>query len=253
MPKNFCTLAWKFTSDMMSQAISTMENKKVAVYPCGKSGAPTVYSPMYMEAGQAVLEECAKSGCRPFNLVTISGLRWDAELTPWAHEPVLSQEDDFEGKANEYTIFMTQQVIPFAEEAIYGAEAGNSSAAAGSERILAGYSLAWLYAIYAPYVTDAFQRVVSASGSLWYPDFLEFTLNHEFRQKPLSAYFSLGDKESRSKNMYVSKNQDNTKELCGHYAKLGINSIFELNPGNHFNNATGRLAKGIVWTMNHFR
>ncbi len=200
---------------MMSPFKSIMENKKVIVYPCGKSGAPTVYSPMYMEAGQAVLEECAKSGCRPFNLVTISGLRWDAELTPWACEPVLSQEDDFEGKANEYTIFMTQQVIPFAEKVLFGAAGGDSDAAAGSERILAGYSLAGLYAIYAPYVTDAFKRVVSASGSLWYP------------------------------------NQENTEELCGHYAKLGINSIFELNPGNHFNNATGRLAKGIVWTMNH--
>ncbi|MDY2934898.1 MAG: hypothetical protein SOT20_01505 [Candidatus Cryptobacteroides sp.] len=236
---------------MMSPFKSIMENKKVIVFPCGKPGAPTVYSPMYMEAGQAVLEECAKSGCRPFNLVTISGLRWDAELTPWACEPVLSQEDDFEGKANEYTIFMTQQVIPFAEKVLFGAAGGDSGAAAGSERILAGYSLAGLYAIYAPYVTDAFKRVVSASGSLWYPDFLEFTLNHEFRRKPLSAYFSLGDKESRSKNMHVSKNQENTEELCGHYAKLGINSIFELNPGNHFNNATGRLAKGIVWTMNH--
>lgn len=196
-----------------------------------------------MEAGTALLERCVMCSCRAFNLVTISGLHWDEELTPWAHEPVLSKDDNFDGKADEYTIFMTQQVIPFAENAIIGA-------AAGSERILAGYSLAGLYAIYAPYVTDAFQRVVSASGSLWYPDFLEFTLNHEFRQKPLSAYFSLGDKESRSKNMYVSKNQENTEELCGHYAKLGINSIFELNPGNHFNDATGRLAKGIAWTIN---
>jgi predicted alpha/beta superfamily hydrolase len=136
---------------------------------------------------------------------------------------------------------MTEKVIPFAEEALGDAD---------SERILAGYSLAGLYAIYAPYVTDAFQRVVSASGSLWYPDFLEFALNHELVRKPLSAYLSLGDRESRSKNEFVSKNQENTERIQQYFASLGIQSIFELNPGNHFNNATGRLAKGIVWTMN---
>ena len=218
-----------------------LDGKKVRAYPCGKQGAPTVYSPMFMEAGEALLQECGKAGCGPFNLVTISGLRWGEELTPWAHEPVLSNKDNFEGKANEYTIFMTEKVIPFAEEAL---------AEAGAERILAGYSLAGLYAIYAPYVTDAFQRVVSASGSLWYPGFLEFALHHEFVQKPLSAYLSLGDRESRSRNEYVSKNQENTERIQQYFASLGIPSIFELNPGNHFNNATGRLAKGIVWTMN---
>jgi predicted alpha/beta superfamily hydrolase len=218
-----------------------LDGKKIRVYHCGVQGVPTVYTPMFMEAGQALLQECEKAGCRQFNLVTISGLRWGEELTPWAHEPVLSNKDHFGGKANEYTVFMTEKVIPFAEEAFGDA---------GSERILAGYSLAGLYAIYAPYVTDAFQRVASASGSLWYPDFLEFALDHELIRKPLSAYLSLGDRESRSRNEYVSKNQENTERLQQYFASLGIQSVFELNPGNHFNNATGRLAKGIVWTMN---
>jgi predicted alpha/beta superfamily hydrolase len=218
-----------------------LDGKKIRVYHCGEQGAPTVYTPMFMEAGQALMQECGKAGCRQFNLVTISGLHWGEELTPWAHEPVLSNKDHFGGKANEYTEFMTEKVIPLVEEALGDA---------GSERILAGYSLAGLYAIYAPYVTDVFQRVVSASGSLWYPDFLEFALNHELIGKPLSAYLSLGDRESRSRNEYISKNQENTERIQQYFASLGIPSIFELNPGNHFNNATGRLAKGIVWTMN---
>ena len=41
------------------------------------------------------------------------------------------------------------------------------------------------------------------------------------------------------------------EELYSVYQQKGIQSIFELNPGNHYKNAEFRLAKGIAWTLGH--
>ena len=41
------------------------------------------------------------------------------------------------------------------------------------------------------------------------------------------------------------------EELYSVYQQKGIQSIFELNPGNHYKNAEFRLAKGISWTLGH--
>ena len=41
----------------------------------------------------------------------------------------------------------------------------------------------------------------------------------------------------------------NTAELHEYYRSLGSDTVFELNPGNHFQNPAGRLAKGIAWVL----
>ena len=41
--------------------------------------------------------------------------------------------------------------------------------------------------------------------------------------------------------------EDNTKEICELIKNNGIESIFEMNEGNHFKDADLRLAKGIKW------
>lgn len=224
-----------------------MDGRTIKVYPDGAEGAPTVYSPMFMEAGESLISECRKIAsedygmdCPAFNLVSISNLHWYEDLSPWAHDPVLSKADHFTGGAKDFEIFMKDQVIPLAEQV-----SGN----AGPVRVLAGYSLAGLFAVYAPYISDEFQCIVSASGSLWFPDFTEWALGSDFVRKPESVYLSLGDRESKTRNEIVNRNQANTEALRSHYEALGIRSVFELNPGNHFNNATHRLAKGIVWTL----
>ena len=73
----------------MSEPIKqTIDNKQICIYKCGAENAPTVYANMYMEAGGAILDKCEKLGCAPFDLVSISELRWDEELSPWPHGPV---------------------------------------------------------------------------------------------------------------------------------------------------------------------
>ena len=66
------------------------------------------------------------------------------------------------------------------------------------------------------------------------------------KRPPGKVYLSLGDREAKTKNKLLRTVQDNTESLAGHYQSLGLSVIWELNPGNHFQDAARRSAKGIL-------
>ncbi len=216
-----------------------IDERKISVYFCGAENAPVVYSAMYAENGKALLDCCKTLGCPDFNLVTISELDWNADLSPWAAPSVVTDNDGFAGNAGGFTEFIRKSVIPYAE----------SITGAPSYRIIAGYSMAGLYALYAPYITDIFSKSVCASGSVWYEGFVDFAENNGFVRRPDCIYLSLGDMESRTKNPVLSQTQSCMDRLYHSYSQLGIPTIFEMNKGNHYKNAVLRLAKGIVWSL----
>ncbi|MGI6110541.1 MAG: alpha/beta hydrolase [Eubacteriaceae bacterium] len=218
---------------------TVIDGKKIAIYKNADQQAPVVFANMYMEAGKAVLDACETLGCRPFHLVSITNLRWNEELSPWAHAPVVTKEDHFTGEADQYIRVLTEQIIPFAEQQI----------GSPSSLIIAGYSMGGLLALYAPYITGVFSAAVSASGSVWYPDFVSYARNHQFIKDPDAIYLSLGDRESRTRNQYLKQTEHCMEELCAIYREQGIRSVFELNPGNHYKDAALRLAKGITWVL----
>ena len=84
---------------------------------------------------------------------------------------------------------------------------------------------------------------------MWFPDFIEYTEKNDFAGKPDKVYFSLGDKEARTRNNLLKTVQDKTDEIYEHYKISGIDTVFKLNPGNHFKDADIRLAKGIAWIL----
>ncbi|MDT3389657.1 MAG: alpha/beta hydrolase, partial [bacterium] len=88
-------------------------------------------------------------------------------------------------------------------------------------------------------------RAASASGSFWFPGFLEFASSREFVGKPEKLYLSLGDAEARTRNPVMATVQDNTEKLAVLYRGRGLDTVFELNPGNHFKDPALRMAKGI--------
>ena len=111
---------------------------------------------------------------------------------------------------------------------------------------IAGYSLAGLFALYALYQTDVFERAASMSGSLWFPDFKEYVFSHEMKRKPDKLYLSLGDKEAKTRNRYLKAVQENTENIAAHFREEEIDVTLEMNPGNHFKDAALRSAKGIL-------
>jgi len=207
--------------------------------------ASIVYLNVFEGDGADVWEECRKLHVPPMNLVVFSGLSWDEQLSPWAAEPVF-KGDNFTGGADEYLRWM--------EEAIHKIEKNELKIDGKPEwRGLAGYSLAGLFAVFAAYQTELFNGIASASGSFWFPEFTEFIKYTEPKSPLKCAYFSLGSKESKVRNPVMSTVLNKTKEAERILAAKGIQTIFEENPGNHFNDSALRTAKGIKWMLENSR
>lgn len=223
---------------MEKQTFNT-DNKKITVYPALAENKPVIYLTTYNDDGGEVYAEVQKGGYTDFTLVTVSGLNWEAELSPWVAGNLFKYSEMFTGGADAYLQFLTQQVLPQAETGLNGI----------LWRGLAGYSLAGLFTVYALYKTDLFSRAASMSGSLWYPDFKDFALQNTLCIAPQHLYFSLGDKEARARNQYLKTVQQCTEELAAHYRSLGINTCYELNPGGHYRNIISRSAAGIKWLL----
>lgn len=223
---------------MEKQTFNT-DKKKITLYPALAENKPVIYLTTYNDDGGEVYTELQKLGCPDFTLVTVSGLNWEAELSPWAAGNLFKYSEMFTGGADAYLQFLTQQVLPQAEAGLNGI----------LWRGLAGYSLAGLFTVYALYKTDLFSRAASMSGSLWYPGFKDFALKNTLRIAPQHLYFSLGDKEARARNQYLKTVQQCTEELAAHYRSLGINTCYELNPGGHYRDIISRSGAGIKWLL----
>lgn len=217
----------------------TNDNKKITVYPALAENKPVIYLTTYNDDGGEVYAELQKDNCPDFTLVTVSGLNWEAELSPWAAGGLFKYSEMFTGVADAYLQFLTQQVLAHAEAGLNGI----------LWRGLAGYSLAGLFTVYALYKTDLFSRAASMSGSLWYPGFKDFAIQNTLCKTPQHLYFSLGDKEAHARNQYLKTVQQCTEELAAHYRSLGINTFYELNPGGHYRNIISRSAAGIKWLL----
>lgn len=181
----------------------------------------------------AALKRVGAPGC---NLLTVSDIKWERDLTPWACEPIFSGEEPYTGGADAFLKRVTEDILPKAYEEIRGMPTFSA---------IAGYSLAGLFALYALYRCDAFDRVASMSGSLWYPGFVPFIQTHTPMKRPEAVYLSLGDREARTRNPILRTVQENTEAVAKLFSDGGVRVTWELNPGNHFNDAIGRSARGV--------
>ena len=211
--------------------------KDMTLFPAEREGSPLIILNNFEGYGKSVVDEMLKLGTDDFNLLCIGNLKWDHEMTPWYCPPLSPKDSPCTGGADEYLKILLSEIIPRAKKLIKGEP---------SHLSIAGYSLAGLFAIYAMYKTDVFDRVASMSGSLWFPDFKEYCMKNEIKKQPDKLYLSLGDKEAKTRNNLLMTVQDNTEALAEYYKGLGIDVICELNPGNHFKDAALRSTKGIT-------
>lgn len=217
-----------------------IDGKTVTVYPASAPGKPIVYLNTFDNEGEKVLRILREQNCSDFTLVTVSGLDWNHELSPWKAPAIFFGDKDFKGEAARFLKVLTEKIIPQVE-----AEIADSIPWRG----IAGYSLAGLFAIFSLYKTNLFSRAASMSGSFWFPNFKEYALSHELQRLPECVYFSLGDKENKTKNLYLKMVQNNTEEIAAFFQSRGIDTVFELNPGNHYKDTSARSAVGIRWIL----
>ena len=218
----------------------TIGSKTVSIFPSIEPEAPITYLNTFSDEGQKVYGATQPDGCPPFTLVAISDLDWNHDMVPWDSPPVFRNAESCTGGADDYLRHLTTEIIPTAEKELAGVP---------SWRGIAGYSLAGLFALYAIYRTDMFSRVGCMSGSLWFPGFKEYIFSHEPKSRPDCIYFSLGDKEAKTRNPILKTVQENTEEIWAFYQSKGIDTVFQLNPGNHFVQGIERTVAGIQWLL----
>ena len=216
-------------------------HRRVCLYTMCEGSVPLVYSVDYHENGQLLLAAAEQLGILGgFNLVTVSGLHWNQELSPWAVETVISKDDRFTGGAPDLLPVFTDEIVPQVEQRLGSPPAW---------RCLAGYSMAGLFAVWSAFQTDLFSRILSASGSMWYPGWLEYAREHELAAPLSGAYLSVGEQESTARNAVLQTVGERTRSIAALLAERGITATFELNPGNHFKNPPLRVVKGIKWLL----
>ena len=171
-------------------------------------------------------------------LAAISGVDWNRELSPWKAPKAFRGSEDFGDQGPALLDTLTQQIIPLIESHLgYAPEF----------RGIVGYSLAGLFALWAVYQTDLFDRAASISGSLWFDGFLEFMTNNTPKAKFI--YLSLGDKEKLAKNPRLAAVEDCTRQAAGLLGAQNIPVAFEMNHGGHFQDIPARIARGISSLM----
>ena len=172
-------------------------------------------------------EELLQKG-RKESFLIIKADDWNRDLSPWPAQRVFKKGEDFAGGADETIDELLQLLESYRNR--YRTIA------------ITGYSLAGLFALYACTKTDVFDCCLSVSGSLWYPGWTEYLQNHPVHCR--RVYLSLGDTEKNTRNPLMAQVEDNTRkteELLKEYTEV----ILEMNPGNHFNDPTGRIIRGI--------
>ena len=220
--------------------MKTVEGKHIQIFGEKGGPAPLVIMNTFQKDGSGVYSALRSVTDKEVKLAVIGGINWDDEMSPWECPPLGKNDAPCTGGADKYLKKLTESIIPairaeLSEEPAYTA--------------IAGYSLAGLFAVYSLYRTDIFSRAVSASGSMWFPEFVEFAKANDFCRKPERIYFSLGDKESHTRNPLLGRVEERTREIYGYYKNNGIAAVFEMNRGNHFKDADMRLAKGIAWIL----
>ena len=215
----------------------TLCDYKLSLFRAEKADSPLIVFNSFSDEGEAVYQELRKQNAPECSFLSISISDWQREMSPWSAAALSKDGESFSGGADVYLENLLSVILPWATERIHGK---------ASFIGIAGYSLAGLFALYALYKTDVFSRVASMSGSLWFPGIKEFCKENAMKILPEKLYLSIGDKESKTRHPILQTMQENTEDLLKYFKSMGIETTYEVNPGNHFQDVYLRCAKGIL-------
>lgn len=219
--------------------------KKLTLYAAAEANRPLVVIHTFDGDGgniwakiQALGQDFqGKAAANDFNLLVVYIPDWDHAMTPWSASPLSKKDAPFTGGADQHLEWLREDVLPKAQDLIEGTPIHTG---------IAGYSLAGLLALYALYQCDVFDRAACMSASFWFPGFVDFVRHHDLGTVPNRLYFSLGDKEAKTRHPLLKTVETCTEAMVEHFKGLGVDVIFEMNPGNHFTDVEQRIAKGIM-------
>ena len=211
-------------------------------------GVTVLYAHMRAEHAHAVYALLPR-GVRPV-LAAITDAEWTRDLSPWPAPGLTARSAPFAGGAAAHLAALVNTVVPAVETQL---------ALRPAHRGLVGYSLDGLFALYAATRSPLFNLCASVSGSLWYDGFvddLEQRLLHPCPDSASSktalalhaAYLSLGRREQRNARSVRMRTVGAATERAHIVlAAAGVRTVFELNPGSHFDDVPARIARAIIW------
>lgn len=210
------------------------------------TGGPVILWGMYPfrdgELEHTFDEILQQTGKQDLLLVAYQVEDWNRDFSPW-EAPAAVPGETFPGKASLTLEWLLDRCIPYVE-ANYQQE---------KQYLLAGYSLAGLFSLWALYQTDVFRGAACCSGSLWYRGWEEYAGQKHILRKDSLVYLSLGGKEEKTTNPIMVTVGDATRrqeQLLK--ADPNVKDVtLQWNSGGHFADSGKRLAKGIAWLLEH--
>ena len=165
-----------------------------------------------------------------FHMIAVRVDNWNRDLSPWHSPAVFGSEGFGDGAAD-----TLGKILP-----LLGGY---------RKRIIGGYSLAGLFALWAGYQTELFDGIAAASPSVWFPGFTDYMARQPIRTS--CVCLSLGNREEKTRNPVMSRVGDCIREAQDILVRQGISCCLAWNEGNHFREPDLRTAKAFAWVMAH--
>jgi predicted alpha/beta superfamily hydrolase len=234
-----------------------IQNLSVAGYECTLYLPPKYYIndvsyPVVYINGEDNIQEIIEDveshfgvDCSEFIAISVMSQDWNDDFTPWDAPPLTKKSESFKGGAESYLNLLANKIKPFIDEHYKTKPEPLNTA-------LIGYSLGGLTALYALYTINAFGKIGSISGSLWYDGWIEFMESHMIANDFSRVYLSLGRGEERSRNQRMAKVGNCTREaalMLKEQLEFNENIILEWNDGGHFSEVPNRFKRALLWLM----
>ena len=168
------------------------------------------------------------------NIVAISEMDWNNDMTPWKAPAV--KEGEFGGRASQFLDRLKGDIFFNLESSLQ---------IRNPKRYLIGLSLAGLFSVWAGIMKPLFEGVASISGSFWYDGFSEWILKQE-ALKCVRYYVSMGDKEKETKVKRFANIEDDTMKVVETLMLKGAEVAFEVTEGGHNSPIVPRIEKSVV-------
>ena len=169
------------------------------------------------------------------NIVLITGMDWNKDMSPWPADGVMKEKKSFNGSAAMYLKELVEDFIPNVEQWLK---------IKAAKRYLLGISLSGLFALWALSRYNGFVGVASVSGSLWYDGFVEWARKTPFFSNA-RIYLSLGVKEKNVSDRRMATVEDATREMTELLKGKGHDVTFEMVPGTHFSPAAPKFDRAL--------
>ncbi|MBD3861138.1 alpha/beta hydrolase [Bacillus sp. 28A-2] len=177
-------------------------------------------------------------GVHPFN-------RLD-EYTPWNAPALHSSFPAFNGDADTYLTFLTDQLMPYLfQHYPIQSEHGQHG--------LIGASLGGLVSMYTLWKKPSFfHHIGSLSGSFWYPHFMPYIRQQNPKAIPQRIYLSVGSEEGKGRSSAQQFMVPFTKELyhllhhCG-ISEQQLRLHIEQGEGHHLGQFQRNFVAAIKW------